>query len=118
MNRNYPFGWGSNIGVSFAQRGSGPGSEPEVKNTMDIVANHQVVALVTQHTNSHAIFYPGLEISAGFPAELDTATAALAVAMAGGDQQRLHEHPRLGARLRDQRRDERLVLLRDARLRA
>ena len=34
-----------------------------------------------------------------------------------GDQQRLHERARLGARLRDQRRDDRLVLLRHARLR-
>ena len=28
LNRNYPYGWGSNIGVSLTQRGSGPGSEP------------------------------------------------------------------------------------------
>ena len=33
-------------------------------------------------------------------------------------RRRLHERPRLGARLRDQRRDDRLVLLRDARHRA
>ena len=25
MNRNYPFGWGSNIGVTFAARGTGCG---------------------------------------------------------------------------------------------
>src|SRR6478736_1924996 len=61
LNRNYPFGWGSNIGVSLAARGTGPGSEPEVKNTMDIVLKNQVVTLVTQHTNSRAIFYPGME---------------------------------------------------------
>src|SRR3954454_4540763 len=72
MNRNYPTGWGSNIGVSFAQRGSGPGSEPEVKNTMSIISTHQVVALVTMHTNSHALFYPGLEVAAGLPADLDS----------------------------------------------
>jgi hypothetical protein len=81
MNRNYPFGWGSNIGVTFNQRGSGPGSEPEVRNTMEIVQNHQVVALVTQHTNSHALFYPGLEVAAGFPADLDS-IRGLSVAMA------------------------------------
>jgi hypothetical protein len=69
LNRNYPYGWGSNIGVSFAQRGSGPGSEPEVKNTMDIVQNHQVVSLLTGHTNSRALFYPGLDVFAGFPPE-------------------------------------------------
>jgi Zinc carboxypeptidase len=65
LNRNYPFGWGSNIGVSLAQRGSGPGSEPEVKNTMDIVQNRQVVSLLTGHTNSRALFYPGLDLAAG-----------------------------------------------------
>jgi hypothetical protein len=81
MNRNYPFGWGSNIGVSFAQRGSGPGSEPEVQNTMDIVRNNQVVSLVTMHTNSHALFYPGLEVAAGFPADLDL-LRGVSVAMA------------------------------------
>ena len=70
MNRNYPFGWGSNIGVTFAQRGVGPGSEPEVQNTMDIVRENQVVALVTTHSASHAFFYPGLEIAAGLPADL------------------------------------------------
>ena len=49
LNRNYPFGWGSNVNgsVRIATRGSGPGSEPEVKNTMDIVQNHQVVSLLT-----------------------------------------------------------------------
>jgi hypothetical protein len=81
MNRNYPFGWGSNIGVTFAQRGSGPGSEPEVQNTMDIVRQHQVVALVTMHTNSHALFYPGLEVAAGLPADLDV-IRGLSLAMA------------------------------------
>ena len=81
MNRNYPFGWGSNIGVTFAARGAGPGSEPEVQNTMDIVQNNQVVALLTMHTNSHAIFYPGLEIAAGLPADLDP-IRGLRVAMA------------------------------------
>jgi hypothetical protein len=81
MNRNYPFGWGSNIGVSFAQRGSGPGSEPEVKNTMDIVQNRQVVTLLTHHTNSRAIFYPSLDIFAGQTPELNTGYLDLANAM-------------------------------------
>jgi hypothetical protein len=69
LNRNYPFGWGSLIGVSLAQRGSGPGSEPEVKNTMDVVQNHQVVSLLTGHTNSRALFYPGLDVPAGHTPE-------------------------------------------------
>ena len=83
---------------------------------MDIVQSNQVVALVTTHTNSHAFFYPGLEIAAGLPADLDSIRG-----LSRGDgqrhQQRLHQRPRLGARLRDQRRDDRLVLLRHARLR-
>jgi hypothetical protein len=83
MNRNYPFGWGSNINRSstFANRGAGPGSEPEVQNTMDIVRTNQVVSLVTMHTNSHALFYPGLEIEAGLPPDLDL-IRGVSVAMA------------------------------------
>jgi hypothetical protein len=82
LNRNYPFGWGSNIGVSLAARGTGPGSEPEVKNTMDIVLKNQVVTLVTQHTNSRAIFYPGMEIYAGQTADVNNGYRDLALAMA------------------------------------
>jgi hypothetical protein len=82
LNRNYPFGWGSNIGVTFAARGSGPGSEPEVKNTMEIVQRNQVVSLLTQHTNSRAIFYPGLEIFAGQTPDLNNGYRDLALAMA------------------------------------
>ncbi|MDA0164091.1 M14 family zinc carboxypeptidase [Solirubrobacter ginsenosidimutans] len=81
MNRNYPLGWGSNIGVSFAQRGSGPGSEPEVKNTMSIIASHQVTALITAHTNERAIFYPPFDLNAGDTPELNTGYKALAQAM-------------------------------------
>ena len=81
LNRNYPFGWGSNIGVNLNARGSGPGSEPEVKNTMDIVQRNQVVTLVTQHTNSRAIFYPGLEVFAGQTPDLNNGYRDLALAM-------------------------------------
>jgi hypothetical protein len=81
MNRNYPFGWGSNIGVQLTTRGAGPGSEPEVQNTMDIVRDNQVVTLITQHTNSRAIFYPGLDVFAGQTPELNTGYNALANAM-------------------------------------
>src|SRR3954451_20845853 len=71
LNSIYPFGWGSNVNgsVTVATRGSGPGSEPEVKNTMDIVQNHQVVSLLTGHTNSRALFYPGLDVAAGIVPE-------------------------------------------------
>ena len=85
MNRNYPFGWGSNIGVGnppFVVRGSGPGSEPEVKNTMEIVQNNQVVNLVTQHSNSRAVFYPGLDIFAGDTPNHNNGFRDLALAMA------------------------------------
>ena len=81
MNRNYPTGWGSDIGVSLAQRGSGPGSEPEVKNTMSIISSHQVTALITAHTNERAIFYPPFDLLAGDTPELNTGYKALAQAM-------------------------------------
>ncbi|HWK25403.1 MAG TPA: M14 family zinc carboxypeptidase [Solirubrobacter sp.] len=71
LNRNYAFGWGSNIGASFTNRGSGPASEPEVQNTMEIVKRNQVVTLLTGHTNSRALFYPGMEIAAGQTPEKD-----------------------------------------------
>src|SRR6195952_4497328 len=60
MNRNYPYGWGSNIGVTFAQRGATAGSENEIKNTEAIVQQHQVVDLITAHGNEPAMFYPPL----------------------------------------------------------
>jgi hypothetical protein len=83
MNRNYPLGWGSNVNNSatFANRGSGPGSEPEVKNTMSIISTHQVVALITAHTNERAIFYPPFDLNAGDTPELNTGYRALAEAM-------------------------------------
>src|SRR3954470_12555759 len=82
MNRNYPLGWGSNVNNSatFANRGSGPGSEPEVKNTMSIIASHQVTALITAHTNERAIFYPPFDLNAGDTPELHTGYRALALA--------------------------------------
>ena len=67
--------------ASFAQRGSGPGSEPEVKNTMSIISTHQVVALITAHTNERAIFYPPFDLNAGDTPELNTGYKALAQAM-------------------------------------
>jgi Zinc carboxypeptidase len=81
LNRNYPFGWGSNTGVNLNARGSGPGSEPEVKNTMEIVQTNQVVTLVTQHTNSRAIFYPSMDVFAGQTADLNNGYRDLALAM-------------------------------------
>src|SRR3954447_2988043 len=83
MNRNYPLGWGSNVNGSatFAQRGSGPGSEPEVKNTMSIISSHQTVALITAHTNERAIFYPPFDLNAGDTPELNTGYRALALAL-------------------------------------
>ena len=83
MNRNYPFGWGSNTDVTFAARGSGPGSEPEVKNTMAIVEQHQVVDLVTNHTNEHAIFYPPVDLASGATPDLNMGYQAAAQGLAG-----------------------------------
>jgi hypothetical protein len=82
LNRNYPFGWGSNIGANFNTRGPGPGSEPEVKNTMEIVKNNQVVNLITAHTNTRAIFYPGLDVFAGDTPDLNNGYRDLALALA------------------------------------
>ena len=48
---------------------------------MDIVLKNQVVTLVTQHTNSRAIFYPGLEIFAGQTPDLNNGYRDLALAM-------------------------------------
>ncbi len=82
LNRNYPFGWGSNVNdsVRLNTRGSGPGSEPEVKNTMWIVQNNQVVSLLTGHTNSRALFYPALDHLAGATPE-DNIYSELSAAM-------------------------------------
>ena len=81
LNRNYPFGWGSHWGVTVDQRGPGPGSEPEVRNTMAIVQSHQVVDLVTTHTNERAIFYPELDVKAGDTPELNRGYNALAASL-------------------------------------
>jgi hypothetical protein len=81
LNRNYPFGWGSNVGVTFARRGPGPGSEPEVRNTMEIVRRNQVVTLLSSHSSSRAIFYPSLDLLAGPTPELNTGYRDLAAAM-------------------------------------
>ena len=49
---------------------------------MEIVQRNQVVSLLTQHTNSRAIFYPGLEIFAGQTPDLNNGYRDLALAMA------------------------------------
>jgi carboxypeptidase T len=48
---------------------------------MDIVLKNQVVTLVTQHTNSRAVFYPGLEVFAGQTPDLNNGYRDLALAM-------------------------------------
>jgi hypothetical protein len=79
LNRNYPLGWGPS-----AERGPGPGSEPEVRDTMAIVESHQVVDLVSTHTGERAILYPPLDLRAGATPELNTGYRALALLLAGG----------------------------------
>jgi Zinc carboxypeptidase len=81
LNRNYPFGWGPS-----AQRGPGPGSEPEVRDTMAIARSHQVVDLVSTHTGERAILYPPLDRRAGPTPELRTGYRALARSL-GGDME-------------------------------
>ena len=68
---------GEQLFVSFGR----PGSEPEVKNTMDIVEHHQVVVLTTGHTNEHAIFFPPLDLAAGDTPDLNNGYADLAQAL-------------------------------------
>ena len=65
INRNYPFGWGSNAGSNNTNRGPGPGSEPEVQNIMDLTTNNQVTVLITNHTSGHTVLRPPLEKRAG-----------------------------------------------------
>ena len=82
---------------------------------MDIVLKNQVVTLVTQHTNSRAIFYPGMEIFAGQTPDLNNGYRDLALAMA-------HATADGYTNVRDSAHDyetsgetNRLVLLRDPR---
>ena len=49
---------------------------------MEIVQNNQVVNLVTQHSNSRAVFYPGLDVFAGDTPDLNNGFRDLALAMA------------------------------------
>ena len=96
-------------------RGSGPGSEPEVKNTMDIVPEQPGRDAGDPAHELARDLLPG-------PGDLRRPDAGpqqrLPRPRAGDgprDRRRLHQRPRLRARLRDQRRDGRLVLLRDPR---
>jgi len=65
VNRNYPFGWGANIASNFTTRGPGPGTEPEIQNVMDVVKNHQVTTLITNHTSGHTVLRAPFEVAAG-----------------------------------------------------
>ncbi len=81
INRNYPFGWGSNAGSNATTRGPGPGSEPEIQNIMDLTSANQVTVLITNHTSGHTLLRPPLEQRAG-DAPDEAAYAALTDAMA------------------------------------
>ena len=65
INRNYPFGWGSNAGSNATSRGPGPGFEPEVQNIMDLTTTNQATVLITNHTSGHTLLRPPLEKRAG-----------------------------------------------------
>jgi hypothetical protein len=85
LNRNYPFGWGSGAGATAVQRGPAPGSEPEVKNIMDLTTGHQVTVLVTNHTSGHTVLRPPLEVRAGnTPDEVRYAALSDAITAANG----------------------------------
>jgi hypothetical protein len=64
-NRNFPFGWGG-ADTSATTRSVAPGSQPEAKNTMAVIASHQVATYITNHTSAHTLLRPGLEKRAGF----------------------------------------------------
>jgi hypothetical protein len=85
INRNYPFGWGSGAGANATQRGPAPGSEPEVKNVMELTTGHQVTVLVTNHTSGHTVLRPPLEVRAGnTPDEVRYAALSDAITAANG----------------------------------
>jgi hypothetical protein len=62
LNRNYPLGWGGQP----AADGPGPGSQPENKNVMWLIQNHQVTSFATNHTSGHILLRPPLEERAGY----------------------------------------------------
>lgn len=77
LNRNYPFGWAADD----PSAGPGPGTEPENKNIMSIVASHQVTELITNHTAEHFILWPPLQLNEGATPDTDARLAPLADAM-------------------------------------
>ena len=54
---------------------------PRSRTRWTSCSSNQVVTLVTQHTNSRAVFYPGLEIFAGQTPDLNNGYRDLALAM-------------------------------------
>ena len=116
LNRNYPFGWGSNIGVTLDRARLRPGLRARgQEHDGHRASSNQVVTLRDPAHELARDLLPG-------PGDLRRPDAGpqqrLPRPRAGDgprDRRRLHQRPRLRARLRDQRRDDRLVLLRDPR---
>jgi hypothetical protein len=61
-NRNYGGSWGgAGAGIDVdddTYRGSGPFSEPEVQNVRELVSDHQVTTLITNHTYGNLVLRP------------------------------------------------------------
>lgn len=62
-NRNYPYGWGGQPGASAnptsqVYHGPGPGSEPCVRNVLDLIRGEQILTLITNHTYSNLVLRP------------------------------------------------------------
>lgn len=62
VNRNWPFGWGSNNGSNSAitsdtYRGTAPRSEYEVQAVTSVYENNQIISSISGHTHGQLIIY-------------------------------------------------------------
>ena len=62
INRNWPYGWGSNNGSSASTtsdtyRGTAPASEFEVQAITSVYENNQIVSSISGHTSGQLIIY-------------------------------------------------------------
>jgi len=62
INRNWPYGWGANSGSSdlaYAEtyRGTGPGSEKEVRAASWVYENNQIISSISGHTFGQTLLY-------------------------------------------------------------
>ncbi|MCL1808410.1 MAG: hypothetical protein FWG42_01415 [Clostridiales bacterium] len=62
INRNWPYGWGSNNGSSSSlsssnYRSTAPGIEPEIQAIRSVYENNQIVTSISGHTSGQLIIY-------------------------------------------------------------